>query len=548
MKRLRHKTNRAPKQYGPTRFYHNFRLTMLLILLPLTVGALAIYYALSGPLAVQLASFGSKRLVTDNWQIAYTQLSGTQPEYGPKNAYYRLKVGQDLDWVAQHFSIDAVRLQEINPGLVTYNTTVAIPPVEKPLQPFGVTSGNVYNLTVREVDGTLRLSNDFRNPKVRTTIPEMTQFLAYYGAISKIADKHYRINRPISIEKNIRLDITGSTVNKLELSSGPNFAITCLCAESAEILIKDTAITSVDPTTNQPDTKQEDGRSFIRGLNSTRLDIINSDISYLGSGLNSQQSQKAILRNGGMYGTAWRINDDKLGQEIATGWVEGSTFHNNYYGAYSFGASGMMWRNNLFNQNEVYGLDPHDDSNSAIIENNRFIKNGKHGFIVSKRCNFNIIRNNISVDNGLHGFMLHQDSNYNLIENNMAIGNTDNFVIFNSSFNTISANKSYVPRSSHVRSNFKAKQNYITDNLFYGGKQGISLYEGVDGALVEQNVFNKISDNILNTSQAGRVLLTNNTVDSLHYRIAEADRVVFGPNRVETKPALDMSPLQVYYY
>ena len=548
MKRLRHKTNRVPKQYGPTRFYHNFRLTMLLILLPLTVGALAIYYALSGPLAVQLASFGSKRLVTDNWQIAYTQLSSTQPEYGPKNAYYRLKVGQDLDWVAQHFSVNAARLQKINPGLVTYNTTVAIPPVEKPLQPFGTTSGNVYNLTVREVDGMLRLSNDFRNPKIRTTIPEMTQFLAYYGAITKIADKHYRINRPISIEKNIRLDITGSTVNKLELSSAPNFAITCLCAESTEILIKDTAITSVDPATNQPDTKPEDGRSFIRVLESTRMDIINSDISYLGSGLLEGRQQRPILRDGGTYGVSWRISKDSLGQEIVTGWVEGNTFHYNHFGGFSFGASGMMWRDNLFSQNEVYGLDPHDDSNSATIENNRFIKNGKHGFIVSKRCNNNVIRNNISADNGLHGYMLHQDSNYNVIENNIAIGNTDNFVIYASHFNTIRNNKSYNALSSHVRINAQSKQNFIEDNLFYGGKQGIYLYEGVDGALVERNVFNKINDSILNTDQAGRVLWTNNTVDSLRYRIAEADRVVFGPNRVETKPALDMNPLQVYYY
>lgn len=532
---------------SPTRFYHNFRLTMLLILLPFTVGALAIYYTLSGSLSVQLAGFGSRRLVTDNWQIAYTQLAGVQPEYSPKSAYYRLKVGQDLNWVTQHFSVDTAKLQKTNPGLVTYNTTVAVPPVEKPLQPFGATSGNVNNLVVREVDGILRLSNDFRNPKVRTTIPEIAQFLARYEAITKIADRHYRINRPISIEKNIRLDITGNTTEKLELVSRPNFGITCLCAESAEILIKDTAITSVDPATNQPDTKQEDGRSFIRVLESTRMDIINSDISYLGSGLLEGRQQRPIMRDGGTYGISWRISKDSLGQEIATGWVQGNTFHNNHYGAYSFGASGMMWRGNLFSQNEVYGLDPHDDSNSATIEDNRFIKNGKHGFIVSKRCNYNVIRNNISVDNGLHGFMLHQDSNYNVIENNIAIGNTDNFVIYNSHFNTIRNNKSYNALASHVRINAQAKQNFIEDNLFYGGKQGIYLYEGVDGALIERNVFSKIS-NILNTDQARRVLWANNTIDSLRYKVAAADRVVFGPNKAETKPALDMSPLQKNYY
>ena len=539
-----HKANKAAKPHRPTRFYHNFRLAMLLILLPFAIGIAAIYYALSGPLSVQLASFGSKRLVTDNWQIAYTQLSSTQPEYGPKSAYYRLKLGQDLNWVAQHFSVDATKLQKTNPGLITYNTTVAISPVEKPLQPFGTTSGNVYNLVVRELDGVLQLSNDFRNPQVRTTIPELAQFLARYDVITKIADKHYRINRPISIEKNIRLDITANTVNKLELSSAPNFAITCLCAENAEILIKDTAITSVDPVTNKPDVDSNDGRSFVRVLKSSRMDIINSDISYLGNGLLGGRQQRPILRDGGTYGTSWRISDDTLGQEIATGWVEGNTFRYNHFGGYTFGASGMMWRNNLFTRNEVYGLDPHDDSNNATIEGNRFIKNGKHGFIVSKRCNYNIIRNNISVDNGLHGFMLHQDSNYNVIENNVAIGNTDNFVIYASHFNTVRNNKSYKALSSHVRINAQAKQNFITDNLFYGGKRGIYLYEGADGALIERNVLNKISDDILNTEQASRVLLVNNQVDGLHYKIAKGDRVVFGPNQIQTKPAVDLLPLK----
>ncbi|MBI4033499.1 right-handed parallel beta-helix repeat-containing protein, partial [Candidatus Saccharibacteria bacterium] len=402
-----YKKNKRGKKQRPTRFYHNFRLTMLLILVPIIIGAAAIYYALSGPLAAQLASFGSNRLITDNWETAYAYLANGQPDYGPRSAFYRLKVGQNLDWVVQHFSVDAAELQKANPGLIAYNTTVAVPPVEKPLQPFGTTSGNVSSLVVREVDGMLHLSNDFRNPKVSTTIPEIAQFLDRYGAITKIADKHYRINLSISIEKNVRLDITADSVRKLELSSASNFGITCLCAESAEILIKGTTITSIDPATNQPDTKQEDGRSFIRAI-STRMDIINSDISYLGNDLLPDRQDLPILRDGGTYGVSWRISKGTLGQEIATGWVEHSIFHNNRFGAYSFGASGMMWRNNLFSQNEVYGLDPHDDSNNATIENNRFIKNGKHGFIVSKRCNYNVIRNNISVDNQLHGYMLHE--------------------------------------------------------------------------------------------------------------------------------------------
>jgi len=541
-------TKKVSKPEKPTRIYHNLRLATILILVPIIVGVLVLQYVLGGPFIQHLASRGSDRLITANWETAYDQLSAAQPDYETKFAYYRLKAGQDLDWVARHFSVNISKLRELNPGLAVYKTTVAIPPVEKPLEPFQETSGNSKNLIIKETEDMLYVSNDFRKPLVNTTIPELTQLLAKQGAITQLGDKHFRINKPITIEDNIRLDITKKTVSKLELSSSSDFAITCLCFENAEVLIKDTTITSIDPATNKPDIDSNNGRSFVRGLESSRMDIINSDISYLGNGLLEGRQQKAILRDGGTYGTSLRISDDRLGQDIATGWVEASTFSRNHFGGFTFGASGMTWRNNLFTKNDVYGLDPHDDSNNATIENNRFIANGKHGFIVSKRCNYNVIRNNISAGNGGHGYMLHEDSNYNVIENNVAIGNTDNFAIYASSFNTVRGNKSYNPRSAHVRVNADTTQSFVQNNLFYGGEKGVYLYEQADSVLIEGNIFAGISGDILVTRQASRVLFTGNQIDALHYRISDGDRVVFGPNQVQDKPAVDLRPLNEYYY
>lgn len=535
------------KPMKPRRFYHNFRVTMLIMLLPVGIGLFAVYYILSGSLSAQLGDFGNRRLETDNWQTAVAYLANSQPDYGINKAYYKLGVNQDINWAAEHFSVDQAKLKELNPGTITYGTTIAVPPVENPLQPFDHTTGNLTIAIVRNEDGILRVSNEFYNPLIRTTIPELTQFLARYNAITKIADKHYRINLPISIEKNIRVDITDTTVSQLELSSSQNFAISCLCLEDAELLIKDTKITSIDPATNQPDTFQEDGRSFIRARKSSRMDILNSDISYLGNDLLNGRLHNPLLRSGGTYGISWRITDKGLGQDIATGWVEGNNFHHNRFGGYTFGASGMMWRNNVFSENEVYGLDPHDDSNNATIEGNRFANNGKHGFIVSKRCNNNVIRNNVSVNNKLHGYMLHQDSNYNLIENNVAIGNTDNFVIYGSNNNTIRKNKSYNPISSHVRINAKANHNYIENNLFYGGERGLFFYDITDGVLAQGNVFHKLKENILVTKQASRIVFTNNLIDGLKYDIVGGDRVVFGPNEIQTKPKVDISPLYRAY-
>lgn len=520
----------------------NFRVFTLLIFVPFIVGVFVVYYLLSDIFAIQLAKKGSDRLVTRDWEAAQTSLQNIQPEYGPKYAYYRIKEGQDLAWAAKHFGVDYNQLKALNPGSVVFNTTVVVPPVQKSLDPIISTTSAAPTLVISQVDGFVSVMNRYKFQQYVTTIPELAKLLAGYNAITKVGDKQYRIEKPLLLNGNIRLDITNQTVSKLELRSSPNRDITCLCAENAEILIKDITISSIDPVTNLPDYRQEDGRSFIRALKSSRMDIINSDISYLGNGLLKDRETNLILKDGGTYGVSWRISDTTLGSEIATGWVENNKIYNNHYGGYTFGASGMMWRGNYFIENEVYGLDPHDDSNNATIENNYFTRNGKHGFIVSKRCNYNVIRNNVSVENKSHGFMLHLDSVYNVIENNIAIDNTDNFAIFASSFNTIRNNKSYNPRGSHVRINVGSKNNFVQNNLFYGGKKGVYAYADDSGLLIVNNTFQGQA-NILSTEKANKIVFANNNIDHLSYKITKGDRVIFGTNTINRNANIDLSPL-----
>lgn len=297
------------------------------------------------------------------------------------------------------------------------------------------------------------------------------------------------------------------------------------------MLIDSVNITTFDSAIGEPDKNYKDYRSFIRAVGSSRLDILNSRVSYLGMPLEKIKTNP-ILNEGGTYGMSWRIPDDKLGQDIVTGWVENTTFDYNHFGAYTFGASGMMWRGNVFEHNDVYGLDPHDDSNNALVEDNVFRFNGKHGFIVSKRCNYNIVRNNISHDNGLHGFMFHQDSVFNTFENNLAYNNTDNFVIYASNYNQIVKNRSFNAKNNHIRINAGSVNNFVTDNIFAGGKSGVYAYGNVKNIYVSGNKFYGLEYN-LKTSEADMILFANNKVDELNYKLNENDRVVFGPNTIE---------------
>jgi hypothetical protein len=370
---------------------------------------------------------------------------------------------------------------------------------------------------------------------ITTDIDGLMDLLRGYKAIERTGPGTYRLNRAISIEGDIRVDLTSPDLSKLELTSTPD-VLASLVFDQSSVLIKGISITSVDPSTGKPDLDSPDGRAFVRMKNG-RMDVIDSKLSYLGNGLKETLSAKAKVstaqQEGGTYGFSYRISKGKLGTEISTGWVEGSTFEHNHFGAYSFGASGIMWKDNIFRKNEVYGLDPHDDSNNAMIVGNLFDSNGKHGFIVSKRCNYNVIHDNVSVNNKLHGFMLHQDSAYNLIEDNVSYGNTDNFVIYGSNWNTVKDNVSYSPRSSHIRINSNTSNTFVTGNTMTGGDRGVYLYADVDSTFVADNVFQGFSETI-QTAGASNTFFGSNVEEAVNYDIQSGDTVIYGVNKIRS--------------
>jgi len=479
-----------------------------------------------------LVRSGSERLITKNWEVAEDSFLESQPNYTRKFAFYQLKENENLNKVAEHFSVDINRLRELNPGEPIAGTTIKVPPIESQLEPVDAVSSNLANLRVDEDKGFIRVKNDYKFKTINLKIPDLAEYLKSYGVFTKDNDKEYTLNKPLLLEENIRLDITQDTVEKLNLKSNPGGEIVCLCFKNASGLIKNVTVTSLNTRTREPDYDYKDKRSYIRALASSRLDIVNSTVSYLGTALEKNPTNP-IQREGGTYGASWRISDDSLGKDLVTGWVENSVFDHNHFGAYTFGASGMMWKGNIFENNDVYGLDPHDDSNNALIENNTFRNNGKHGFIVSKRCNYNIIRNNKSHDNGLHGFMLHQDSAFNTLENNLAYNNTDNFAIYASNYNMVKNNQSYDAKGSHVRVNAGSTNTYIINNKFYGGNKGVHAYDAKN-IYVSNNTYRYLKYN-LKTNNVYNLLFANNVIEDLAYKLDKEDRLIFGPNTVDTK-------------
>ena len=240
-----------------------------------------------------------------------------------------------------------------------------------------------------------------------------------------------------------------------------------IAVEDGRALIHDISITSWDEVKKGPDENTEDGRAFIYAKNNSRMDIVNAEISFLGS---SKEVVGASSR-----GVSWRIGQNRLGVYLVTGNVLNSTFHNNYYAIYTFGATGMQIARSIFVKNDVYGIDPHDDSTNLRIENNMAFRNGRHGIIISARCNFNTIRNNISFSNGGHGIMIDRQSDYNLVENNIVALNTDGVIVSDSSDNNVVQKNIAIANGNGITIRMLSEANTVLQNTIFRNEKGINL-------------------------------------------------------------------------
>lgn len=383
---------------------------------------------------------------------------------------------------------------------------------------------------------TIAKGSFFPNKPLRVTydIPSNTIFLRQTGRVVRLAN--IRQSLPLSrrklleqtesgqwilranlyVGKNVTLVLDGREVKNLRIKSDSN-GFVWLRSESGNILISDTKITSWDENTNAPDTNLDDGRAFIVTKNSGRMDIINSDLGYLGY----IGSPKRGGPFGGSYGVSWKLKSGSLRNGLITGVVLNSKFHDNFFGLYTFGATGMLIRKNEAYSNINYGFDPHDDSNNMLIDGNYAYSNGNHGIIISKRCVNNIISNNQSYNNRLHGIMLDRSSNNNLVKDNTVYGNVDGIAIYGSNSNVISGN---IMRNNNrgIRLNALSSQNYFEDNQVFSNSRGIYIYgQSEKNILVNNKVINNdigatikeasngnslFGDSLLNNKKSARII------------------------------------------
>jgi len=370
-------------------------------------------------------------------------------------------------------------------------------------------------------------------PKISITIPQLAVALSRYNLFVDQGNGVWLVKANLVVYQNARLDITSPTITELRLESYLTSTTTKkyakVVASGGQIYIKgDTTsklkLNSWNTLTNTVDTNYNYGRSYLAALYGARMDIIDSEASYLGWYSPNPNFPEGGVGKGEPSGLSWRFWADPNNRQTgATGSIQNSLIHHNYYGNYTYQATNMQLTGNKVYANIYYGFDPHDYSTGLTITNNEFYNNGYHGLILSRGCTDNVISNNKMYNNAGHGFMLDRGSDRNQVFDNLIYGNTqDGIAIYASSNNVFTNNisRDNVRYGLRIHATYDstdifdglALDNIFTNNTFTGnGKYGINIYERAD-----RNTFlnNNISNNVLIGFYIGTGgnLVQNNTI------------------------------------
>jgi parallel beta-helix repeat protein len=265
------------------------------------------------------------------------------------------------------------------------------------------------------------------------------------------------------------MTVAAPRVRELRMAANPYVYIAGVGATGTFRGVK---VTSWIVANNSPDNNPAHRRPFVSYDQTSRLDVIDSEMCYLGT-----DASRA-------YGVSWGLNTG--GQALR------SVFHNNLFGAYTGRAVNVTFQDSVFRNNARYGLDPHTDSRGLTVIGNEAYGNNTHGIIFSKGVIDSVVANNHSHDNGANGIMMDELSNNNVIQNNIVERNHGGGIVLQGSSNVQVINNVVAGNTLGVRVNGNelgiAVANHVAGNQLSGNHNGINVYGGARDTTLQNNV------------------------------------------------------------
>jgi poly(beta-D-mannuronate) C5 epimerase len=290
------------------------------------------------------------------------------------------------------------------------------------------------------------------------------------SAFAETAPGIYLARLPIIVRQGATLHIDKDT-KELRLSQEAG----AFLVNDGRMFITDTKVTAWREKENTP-AYWRDGKEFrpyFLAWGGTETYVVDSVISSFGYDASKAYGFSISQYSPGMA--------PKMKRARPTGWLLNSRFIDMWYGFYCYEADDVVIRGNSYENNIVYGIDPHDRSRRLIIaENEAFGTRKKHGIIVSREVNDSWIFNNKSYDNQLSGIVLDRSSVNNLVAYNETYKNySDGITLYESSNNLLWQNRSMSNRRHGIR---------VRNSL------GVSLYENILVANHLTGIYGHIKD------------------------------------------------------
>jgi parallel beta-helix repeat protein len=263
------------------------------------------------------------------------------------------------------------------------------------------------------------------------------------GAPDRVVNQNgvWQLNARILVQSTARLEITAGGVNELRLNSAVGSIVYIQVVRGGQLLIDGVKVVSWE--NNAVDETIGNGRAYIVAQEGARMDILRSDLGYLGDALGGAASS----------GVAWvKRGSDLDPMTGSTGQVEDSKFHHNFQGLFvSEGIQLAIRRNEVYN-NLNHGIFLRDGTQQSEVSANIVHDNGNknatppvigNGIFLDNNIVQITVRDNKIYANANYGILLARKSNGNTIAGNESYQNSDGIAIDESDNNVIQSNRSY---------------------------------------------------------------------------------------------------------
>jgi len=180
-----------------------------------------------------------------------------------------------------------------------------------------------------------------------TNLPNLARALKRDDLLQQLAPGEWLLAANLWIGPEVAFQIAGPQVRWLKLRSDAA-GFVWIITSRGQLTFADTCVTAWDVLRQRVDTNSDRGRSFVLAYGGARMEIRNSELSYLGYLANES------------YGVVWR-------QPGTTGLAIDSRFGHNFYGLYSYETSGLLIRGNEVHHSVRYGIDPPDRQRQSSV-------------------------------------------------------------------------------------------------------------------------------------------------------------------------------------